>query len=266
MRRMKSIFFREWKSGFKTLLIWAAVVGGMGFACILLYKSMEGTMEEMAESFASMGSFADAFGMSTLSIATVKGFFATEVGTMHAIGGAMFAASIASVLLSKEEDSHTAEFTYTLPVKREKIIVTKYLVLVANIAVFTAGCGMLYGFGFLVIGESGIAADLTRYLFFQFLMNLEITSVCFLFSACSRKNKMGVGIGIAMVLYLFDLIARVLPDLKKAIFLTPFSFSNAAEIMAGLEIDTKGLVVGVCVLMVSAISAYFVYSKRDLAS
>ena len=89
-------------------------MGGMGLICIILYKGMENSMADMAESFATMGTFSDAFGMSTLSIATLKGYFATEIGTIHALGSSMFAASIATVILSKEEDGHTAEiYVYT---------------------------------------------------------------------------------------------------------------------------------------------------------
>ena len=101
---MVALWKSEWKAGIKSLLIWALSVGGMGLMCILLYKSMEESMAGMADSFASMGAFADAFGMSTLSIATLKGYFATEIGTIHALGSSFFAASIATVILSKEAD------------------------------------------------------------------------------------------------------------------------------------------------------------------
>ena len=66
---MPVILKNEWKSGWKSLLIWALSVGGMGLICIILYKGMEDSMADMAESFATMGTFSDAFGMSTLSIA-----------------------------------------------------------------------------------------------------------------------------------------------------------------------------------------------------
>ena len=65
---MPVILKNEWKSGWKSLLIWALSVGGMGLICIILYKGMEDSMADMAESFATMGTFSDAFGMSTLSI------------------------------------------------------------------------------------------------------------------------------------------------------------------------------------------------------
>ena len=78
---MNAIIKREMRLGLKNLLIWAVTVGGLGFICTLMYTSMDGDMQEMAEQFSNMGAFADAFGMSTLSIATLNGFFATEVGT-----------------------------------------------------------------------------------------------------------------------------------------------------------------------------------------
>ena len=72
---MKTIFFKEMKLNMKTLLLWSFVVGGLGLACILLYQSMQGDMKEMADAFSTMGAFSDAFGMSTLSIATLKAMY-----------------------------------------------------------------------------------------------------------------------------------------------------------------------------------------------
>ena len=71
---MKAVFLREMKLNFKSLLIWSLTVGGMGLACILLYQNMQTDMKEMADMFSNMGAFSDAFGMSTLSIATLEGF------------------------------------------------------------------------------------------------------------------------------------------------------------------------------------------------
>ena len=97
---MYAFWKMEWKAAGKSLLLWSAVVGGIGLICILLYQSMEGSMAGMAENFASMGAFSEAFGMNTLSIATLQGYFATEIGTIHALGSSMFAATLATVILS----------------------------------------------------------------------------------------------------------------------------------------------------------------------
>lgn len=263
---MLAIWKHEWKSGLKSLLIWALAVGGMGFVCILLYKSMEESMADMAESFASMGAFSDAFGMSSLSIATLKGYFATEIGVIHSLGSSMFAASVATVVLSKEEDGHTAEFTFTLPVSRIKIIAMKFAAVFVHLICFTAICALLYVLAFVSLGESDFISEFAGFMLLQLLMNVEIAAICFLISAVSKKNKLGLGISVAMVLYVYDLMARVIPDLKDAIFLSPFSYANATTVFLGEKPDMLALSLGIVVIVGMTAAAGAIYAKRDLAS
>lgn len=263
---MVALWKSEWKAGIKSLLIWALSVGGMGLACILLYKSMEESMAGMADSFASMGAFADAFGMSTLSIATLKGYFATEIGTIHALGSSFFAASIATVILSKEEDGHTAEFTFSLPLARAKIIAVKFAAVFASLVCFMVICGFFYAAGFLMLGENDFGKEFVLFLLLQLMMNVEVAAICFVISAISRKNRLGVGIAVAMLLYLYDLMARVVPDLKDVIFLSPFSYANATSVFSNADMDTTALVLGTIVIIVMTGLAGFIYARRDLAS
>lgn len=263
---MRALFRYELKSQIRTLLIWAAAVGGMGLACILMFKSMESSIADMAENFASMGGFSEAFGMSTLNIATLPGFFATEVGTIHALGGALFAASIATIILSKEEDGHTAEFTYALPVSRLKVIGLKFVSVFLEILVFSIICTALYCIGFVALGEKEIGKEFFIYMIMQFAMDIEIASGCFLISSISKKNKLGLGISLALVLYLFDLIARAIPNLKKYIFITPFSYSNSSMIFSKGEVEPAAYFIGAIVFIGCVTIATVVYDKRDLAS
>lgn len=262
---MFAIFKNEWKSGLKSMLIWALAVGGMGFICLLLYKSMEDSMAEMAESFASMGAFADAFGMSTLSLATIKGYFATEIGTIHSLGSSFFAASIATIILSKEEDGHTAEFTFTLPVSRPKVILMKFSSVLINIICFTGICTMFYTIAFIILGEN-LGSEFVMFMLFQLMMNIEIAAICFFISAVSKKNKLGLGISVVMLLYIYDLMARVIPDLKDAIFISPFSYANAASIFSNAGYDKLAIILGAFMIIAMTFGAGMIYSKRDLAS
>lgn len=262
---MLAILKNEWRSGLKSLLIWALAVSGMGFICILLFKSMEDSMAGMADNFASMGAFAEAFGMNTLSIATMKGYFATEIGTIHALGGSMFAATIATVIFSKEEDQHTTEFTFALPVSRGKIITMKILAVILNIVCFTVICGLVYELGLLACDES-LGSDFLKYMLLQLLMNVEIAAICFVISAVSRSNKLGLGISIPLFLYVYDIMARAVSDLKDAIFITPFSYSNATSIFAGNKMDTVALLWGGGVIFLMTIGAGLIYHRRDLSA
>ena len=45
---MKTIFFKEIRINLKNFLIWSLGGGLLGLSCILLYKSMQGDMKDMA--------------------------------------------------------------------------------------------------------------------------------------------------------------------------------------------------------------------------
>lgn len=263
---MLTIYNHEMKSNLKALLIWVACVGGLGLACILLYSTMEADMAKMAEGFADMGPFADAFGMSQLSLATLIGFYATEIGTTHSLGGAMFAAITAAVMLSKEEDGHTSEFLFSLPVSRPKVVFAKWCAVVSTVILFNVICVVIYCVGFGILGEDIPVKEYVMFHGMQLLMQIEISAICFAMSAFVKKNKLGIGLGIVMLLYAYDLMVRVIPDLQDYKIICPFAYANASDIISTGEITISAVIFGCVVLVVSVIAAFEVYVKRDLAA
>lgn len=263
---MKTIFLGELRLNLKALFIWSIVIGGFGFICILLYESMQGDMKEMADTFSSMGAFSDAFGMSTLSIATLKGYFAAEVGTIHSLGSGMFAAVTAIGILSKEEEGHTGEFLLSLPITRKKVVLSKGLCVLFSLIIFTCICAFFYSMGFIVLDEELPAKEFLKFMYYQFLMNLEIAGICFGISSISGKNRMGIGIGIAILFYGFDLIGRIIPDLKEYLFLGPYSYANASAIFSGADTPEKAVAMAAFLTSVGILFAFLYYDRRDLAS
>ncbi|MDD6327647.1 MAG: ABC transporter permease subunit [Eubacteriales bacterium] len=263
---MNTIYKYEMRNYMKSLLIWTIAVGGLCGVCILLFSSMEESMANIAESYASMGAFSEAFGMDKLSMATLKGFYATEVGTIHGLGGAMFAAVISMVSISKEEDGHTGEFLFTLPITRGKVLSAKLCAIVTNLFVFNLVCIGIYGVSFIILGKGIAVGEFFLFHLMQFLMQLEIAGICFGLSACMKKNKLGIGLGVVLFLYAYDLMARVIPDLKNIIAIGPFSYANAADIFSSGTIDVLALFIGLVLMLGGYVSAYIVYIRRDLAS
>ena len=255
----------ELKKDCKSLLIWSFAVGLMGLFCILLYQSIEGDMAKIADSFSSMGAFSDAIGMSTISIATMEGFFATEVGMMQALGSGLFAACVGIVLFSKEEDGHTAEFLYTLPKSRTNVAVWKYLAMIIELFLFHFICWALYAVSLLAVCDDFPYEKLTAFMALQFLLSLEIAVICSTISSVMRKNKLGIGIGVMFAFYVYDMIARIFPDLKDYIFLGPYSYANGADLFAGNGVDAASIIVGIIVIIIAAAAAVLLYNKRDLS-
>ncbi|MBP3197126.1 MAG: ABC transporter permease subunit [Butyrivibrio sp.] len=263
---MTHILLKELKLNLKTFLIWTISVGAIGFICILMYQSMEGDMKDMADMFSNMGAFSDAFGMSTLSIATLAGFFATEVGTVHGLGSGMYAAILAIDIISKEEDRHSGEFLFTLPVSRSKVLTAKGICVTIMLILFTLICAIFYVAGFWYLGEKVPTSEFATFMLRQLLMNIEIAAICFAISAISGKSKMGMGLGITLFFYVYDLMGRVVPDLKDYLFIGPYSYANASEIFSGTETSASPILLAVCVSVCAIACAYVIFGKRDLAS
>ncbi len=263
---MKSVLKRELLLNIKSLLIWSLSVGILGLSCILLYSSMEGEMKDMADAFSNMGAFSDAFGMSTLSIASLKGYFATEIGAVHGLGSGMFAAIIAINIISKEEDAHTGEFIFSLPLSRSKVLTAKAICVAIMLVVFTAVCTICYLIGFNILGEDIPTDQFLTFMARQLLMNAEVAGICFALSSFPGKNRMGLGLGMALLFYSFDVMGRVIPDLKDYLFIGPYSYANAAEIFTDVEVQTKSIILAIILLISGLIFAFWNYNRRDLVS
>jgi ABC-2 type transport system permease protein len=257
---------QEWKMNIKSLLIWTLCVGLCCSGCILLFDSVAESMEEMAKSFSEMGSFSAAFGMDKVSVATLPGFYATEISIIFLLGGAMFAAMTGAVLLSKEEEGHTMEFLHTMPVSRTYIYLWKYVALLLLIIVFNAVCIGLDVIGFVTIGEEIAMAEYVEYHILALVMQIEIGSICYLISSVCKRKQIGLALGIAVLFYLMDIMCNIVPDLEFLRFFTPFYYANAAQIYSGGDSRIGLMFLGLAVTIVAVFAGGMVYKKRDMAA
>jgi len=258
------VWKHEWRQNYKVFLIFCLTVGLCCCGCVLMFDSVAESMEQMATGFAEMGSFSLAFGMDKISIATLEGFYAVEINLIFSLGGVMFAAMTGAALLSKEEEGHTAEFLHTLPLGREAIVASKYAALVTLVVAFNL-VGVLFELlGIIGVSENFAWKEYVLYHVLSLLMQLEIGSVCFLVSACSRKKQIGAALGFSIFMYLLDVMCRIVPDLEGAKFITPFYYCNAADVFSKSEPETICIGIGVLITIVSCLTAGVVYRKRDI--
>lgn len=249
----------------KSLVIWTASVGAICFGCLLLYASVEESIGDISAAFSDMGAMSAAFGMDKMSLATLTGYYATEIAMIHALGGAMFAAILGSALLSKEEAGHTAEFLCVLPISRGEIVLGKYLALLSNLALFEFFCTAACLLG-LVLMEESAGRELFLCAAARLLMMAEVGSVCFLLSAFSRKIQIGAGLGIALLFFALDMMCRIIPAIENGKYLTPFYYCNAADIYTEGALFAAPCAAGLAVTAACAACAWMKYGKKDMAS
>lgn len=259
------LYKHEMKMNRKSLLIWTLSVGLLCFGCILLYMSLEDSIQGIADSFSDMGAMSAALGMDKMSLATLKGYYATEIAMMHSLGGAMFAAILGTGLLAKEESGHTAEFLCVLPIERGRIVCEKYLALVSNLVVLNLVCAALYLLGFVVMGEAVDGKEMALYHLAAFLMQLEVGTICFFLSACVKKSIMGAGLGLTLLLFVTDMMCRIVPAIEEMKYVTPFYYANAADIFTEGKINGVMMAAGAGIIVVSYAAARWVYCKKDFA-
>lgn len=261
-----TLFKHEMKLNLKSLIIWTLSVGLICFGCILLYTGLESSVKEMADSFSDLGAMSAALGMDKMSLATLNGYYATEIALMHSLGDAMFASVLGTGILSKEEASHTSEFLNTFPFRRGCIVFQKYLALICNILLFNLICTGLYLSGFGLMGETINGKSMAVFHFAVCFMQIEIGSVCFMISAFAKKSLPGTGIGISFILFAMDMMCRILPSLESLKYVTPFYYSNASDIFYSGKTDSKMLLIGIGVTFLSFAAAFVQYQYKDLAA
>lgn len=260
-----TVWKHEMKMNKKALCIWTLCVGIMCFGCILLYTSLEDSLQDVADMYSNMGALSVAMGMDKMSLATLVGFYATEILMLHGLGGAMFAAITGTGMLSKEEAGHTSEFLNVFPLGRSSILLQKYFALVCNIFIFNLLCMLSYIAGFFMLGEEISGQEMMLSAFTQLLMQIEIGTICFCISAFTRKNLLGAGLGLVIFFFAADMMCRIIPAIENIKYVTPFYYANGADIFTKKSIE--GVMIGIGVGM--AVIAFFVgcwkYKKKDLA-
>lgn len=261
-----TLYIHEMKMNLKSLIIWTFCVGGLCFGCILLYTSLEDSLQGIADAYSNMGAMSTALGMDKMSLATLTGFYATEVAMMHGLGGAMFAAILGTAMLSKEEAGHTSEFLNVFPIGRNRIIIEKYAALISNVLLFNLVCTIMYISGFVMMGEELMWKEMLLFHLAQFLMQAEIGTVCFLISAFSGKNMMGAGLGIAVLMFAADMMCRIIPAIENIKYITPFYYSNGADIFTSGKIDGVMLTIGIGIMAAAFVMSYIRYVRKDLAA
>lgn len=254
----------ELRQGKTSFLIWTASVGFLLAICIFLFPEMKGQMEGINDMFASMGSFTQAFGMDRLNFGTLIGFYAVECGNILGLGGAFYASVCAVGILSKEEKDKTAEFLLTHPVSRRKIITEKLIAVVLQITAMNLIIYALAVGSIAAVGEKIPWKEISLMHFAYYLLQVELAGICFSISAFLRKGSMGLGLGIAVMMYFLNLIANIADVAEFLKYITPFGYCEGADIVANGRLDGVMVAIGAVIGIGGIMIAYLKYMKKDI--
>lgn len=259
-----TIFKHELRQGRVSLIIWTAAISFMLGVCIIIYPEMSTQMGDISAMFADMGSFSQAFGMDRINFGEFLGFFGVECGNVLGLGGAFFAALLGISALAKEEKEHTAEFLLTHPVSRTRIITEKLCAVIVQIVILNLAVIAVTALSVLIIGEEADIKTLALLFLSFFLMQLEVAAVTFGISAFLRRGSLGIGLGLAAVFYFMNIVANLIDETKFLKYITPFGYTESADIIADGALNGGYLAVGMVLAALGIILAFWKYGKKDI--
>ncbi len=260
-----TIFLHELRQSRIFIIIWTVSIAFMMGICVLIYPQMGDQMDEIGAVFAQMGGFSQAFGMDRLNFGEFLGFFSIECGNMLGLGGAFFAALCGISALSKEEREHTAEFLLTHPISRARVVTEKLLAAVTGVLILNVVIIAVIAVTMLAVGVIADINILALLFSAYFIMQLEILAVTFALSAFLRRGGIGLGLGLAAIFYFLNIISNLIENTEFIKYITPFGYTEGADIISSKSIDGGYLMVGLIITAAAVCIAYIKYTKKDIA-
>jgi len=261
-----NIVKRELRAHLKSLIIWSV--------CILLFTFMETSEFSAYHNNPEMAAILDtmpqamlkAFSMSGANLTTIIGFVSILAVFFYIMLG-IYAVLLGSSIISKEERDKTAEYLFTLPVTRRKVIVGK---LIASIIL----CLIILG----VTGLS-ITASVMKYnpseSFYEFLglmllaifiIQMIFMSVGMLLASVLKQYKKSGSVSIAILLgtYILSVMIGLSDKIDFLKYFTPFKYFEAVYIVNESKLELVYVLISVVVIVGSVFGTLIFYKKRDL--
>lgn len=254
----------ELRQGKTALMVWTVSIAFLLVVCVMLYPEMKGDMDSVGDMFASMGSFTEAFGMDKVNFGSLEGFYAVECGNILGLGGAFFAAFCAVAVLAKEEKDHTAEFLLTHPVSRAQIVTEKLMAVMLQIVILNVLILAAALISIAAIGEEIMWKELLLLHLAYFLLQVELAGICFGVSAFLRKGSLGIGLGIATIMYFLNLIANISDEAEFLKYITPFGYAEGTDIVTDASLDGGLVALGMLFCLIGIGAAFWQYCRKDL--
>jgi ABC-2 type transport system permease protein len=263
-----NLFLKELKNNLKGTVITSLVVVLYTAFSLLIYSSMKENISKVTDFYYIMPeSFQVAFNFHINQWDNVLGYYVTYFIYFVPIIAGCYSIILGTKLLSKEEQNKTAEFLLSRPLSRNQIISSKLLtffvhILGINLLAFVTG---VFGCGLVANWEFNLKS-LTILHTYGLLICLLFGILGFFITVIMKRSKAitGIGIGIVLGTYFFDVMIRVFGEVQFLLYLTPFKYINLEAHSRDYGFDAWRLIyfIGTSVLLVFL--SYVFYRRKDI--
>ena len=259
-----NIILHELKSNLKGFIIWTVSLGLLFWMASFEYEFMANS-EDIAAAMESFDFLFEALAGTVIDITTPEGYLSL-VSIYIYLPLAIYSGLLGSNIIAIEERDRTAEYLFTLPVKREKVILGKVIVSFFYTIIINASLLTITYYAFGQLGTSNAYDSFV----FNLAAGVLITQIIFLSlgmvaSALLRQYKKSgsITIGILMGTFMLNVLIGLTDKIDFLKYLTPFKYFSV-DLMLNGDFQLQFILISSLIVTGSIFSLFYFYKKRDL--
>lgn len=262
---MNTLFKKEFKTNYKSLLVWTISATLLSLASFWEYGATMGTTS-YDELFAAFPNVVNVlFGVSELGMGDIMGYFALILYYIVFIGVA-YAFVMGNNILQKEIDDKTSEFLFTKPITRKNILTNKFAVVALDLGLFNIITSIITTIVMVNLGDdvyskkdiitfvglSFIGLYLLMLLVFQFTLAMNIVF---------KNKKIGSAISELFILYMYamSIAVQAVDGLENYEILTPWRYFNT-----DLIVKNNSMNILYCLIVVALIVLLNIWGSKKI--
>jgi len=261
-----NLFLKESKNNIKGTLITSLIVVLYTAFTFFVYASVKTIISQVTDFYYTLPQSLRVF-LNFSQWDNVLGYYVTYFVYFIPIITGCYSIILGTKLLSKEEQNKTAEFLLSRPLSRNQIISSKLFtffihILGINLLAFITA---LFGSGLISDWEFNLKSLIILHTY-GYLICLFFGILGFFITVVMKRAKAitGIGIGIVLGTYFFDVMIRVFGKVQFLLYLTPFKYINLEAHSPNYGFDAWRLIyfIGISGLMI--ILSYVSYRRKDI--
>lgn len=259
-----NIIKRELRANLKGFIIWMSSLMLL-FVVVSTEFSAFRNNPEILEALDGFESFYDALGVSMANIGSPEGYVSMMSIYLY-VPIAIYSTLLGSSIISKEERAKTAEYLFTLPIKRNQVIKSKIIV------------GIIYVLSFVIVIITGLTLSFFRFdltsTFYNFMFylgfglfftGLIFMSIGMFFASYIRHYKKSGNISLAIAIgsFMLNMVVQLVEELDFLKYVIPFKYFDVQEMLDG-NIELIYVLLSLIIISSSITGVFVFYKRRDL--
>lgn len=262
------MFKREMKVNFKNYMIWQCLLFAIFLVVFMIYPSIISSdnmkqIDEMMKIFPQ--EVLAAFNMDISSINSAYGWLKTEGMTFILLITGCYSGILGSQILLKEENDKTIEYLYSLPVKRNSILVQKATAGAIYVTLLTVMTALFNLLALMMMQKLDIAEYLLLSLS-PLLTSYVIYCLCFMLAIFAHRSKRmsGISLAVVMISYVLQIISTIAESADFLKYFSIFTLADTRNIITEQTINPVMVMIALIISFGCLLIAMIYYRKKEL--